>query len=107
MINRREGMQGAAAAAMTVAAQGQTTAGGAKNIVISSSNGLRATKRAMDLLKSGADTLDAVIAGVNINEEDPEETGVGYGGLPHEQGVVEPGAGVMHGPSRPCGAVDP
>ena len=27
-------------------------------------------------------TLDAVIAGVNINEEDPQDNSVGYGGLP-------------------------
>ena len=29
------------------------------------------------------------VAGVNINEEDPEDTSVGYGGLPNEEGVVE------------------
>ena len=42
------------------------------NLVISSENGLRACARAMDLLGAGRDTLDAVIAGVNINEEDPK-----------------------------------
>ena len=78
---------------------------GAKNIVISSSNGARACARAMELLKSGADTLDAVIAGVNINELDPEDTGVGYGGLPNEEGVVELDASVMHGPTRRAGSV--
>jgi N4-(beta-N-acetylglucosaminyl)-L-asparaginase len=55
--------------------------------------------------KQGADTLDAVIAGVNINELDPEEMGVGYGGLPNEDGVTELDASVMHGPTRLCGAV--
>ena len=76
-----------------------------KNIVISSENGVRACARAMELLRSGADTLDAVIAGVNINEEDPEDNSVGYGGLPNEEGVVELDASVMHGPSRRCGSV--
>lgn len=76
-----------------------------KNIVIASSNGLRACAKAMEMLKSGADTLDAVIAGVNINELDPEDTSVGYGGLPNEEGVVELDASVMHGPTRRCGAV--
>lgn len=76
-----------------------------KQIVISSANGLRACARAMELLKSGADTLDAVVAGVNINEEDPEDTSVGYGGLPNEECVVELDASVMHGPTRRCGAV--
>lgn len=59
----------------------------------------------MELLEAGADTLDAVIAGVNINEEDPEDTSVGYGGLPNEEGVVELDASVMHGPSRRAGSV--
>jgi N4-(beta-N-acetylglucosaminyl)-L-asparaginase len=76
-----------------------------KNLVISSDNGLRACARAMELLHAGRDTLDAVIAGVNINEEDPEDTSVGYGGLPNEDGVVELDACVMHGPSRRAGSV--
>jgi N4-(beta-N-acetylglucosaminyl)-L-asparaginase len=75
------------------------------NIVISSENGARACARAHQLLRSGADTLDAVIAGVNINEEDPEDNSVGYGGLPNEEGVVELDSCVMHGPSRRCGSV--
>jgi N4-(beta-N-acetylglucosaminyl)-L-asparaginase len=76
-----------------------------RNIVIASSNGSRACARAMEILKSGGDTLDAVIAGVNINEEDPEDTSVGYGGLPNEDGVVELDACVMHGPTRRAGSV--
>src|SRR5580693_6408200 len=75
------------------------------HLVISSDNGLRACARAMDLLHAGRDTLDAVIAGVNINEEDPEDTSVGYGGLPNEEGVVELDACVMHGPTRRAGSV--
>ena len=75
------------------------------NIVVSSANGLRACDRAMEILKAGGDTLDAVIAGVNINEEDPEDNSVGYGGLPNEDGVVELDASVMHGPTRRAGSV--
>jgi N4-(beta-N-acetylglucosaminyl)-L-asparaginase len=56
-------------------------------------------------MKSGADTLDAAIAGVNINEEDPDDSSVGYGGLPNEEGVVELDACVMHGPTRRAGSV--
>ena len=78
---------------------------GAKNIVISSANGLQACKKAMDMLKTGADTLDAVVAGVNIPELDPKDNSVGYGGLPNEEGVVELDASVMHGPTRRCGSV--
>jgi N4-(beta-N-acetylglucosaminyl)-L-asparaginase len=76
-----------------------------RNIVISSANGLKASAKAMEILKSGGDTLDAVIAGVNIVELDPNETSVGYGGLPNEEGVVELDASCMHGPSRRGGSV--
>jgi N4-(beta-N-acetylglucosaminyl)-L-asparaginase len=78
---------------------------GPRPIAISSHNGLRACARAMEMLKADADTLDAVVAGVNINEEDPEDTSVGYGGLPNEEGVVELDASVMHGPTRRAGSV--
>ncbi len=74
-------------------------------VVISSGNGLRATEKAMELLKMGADPLDAAIAGVNIVEDDPNDITVGLGGLPNEEGVVELDASVMHGPTHDAGAV--
>jgi len=78
---------------------------GSRSVVVSSMNGIRATQKAMDLMLKGADTLDAVIAGVNIVEDDPKDRSVGYGGLPNEEGVVELDASVMHGPTRRAGAV--
>ncbi len=74
-------------------------------IVIASGNGLEAVKKAMEIIKSGNDALDGVIAGVNIVEDDPNDMSVGYGGLPNEDGVVELDAAVMHGPSCRAGAV--
>jgi len=104
LVNRRQLFR--STAGLALAAAGTQLSGAApKDIVIASGNGLRACTRAMELLKAGADTLDAVIAGVNINELDPEERGVGYGGLPNEEGVTELDASVMHGPTRRCGAV--
>jgi N4-(beta-N-acetylglucosaminyl)-L-asparaginase len=105
MWTRRHWMVGTASLAAASQAASQTRSGGAKNIVISSGNGLRACSKAMEMLKGGADTLDAVVAGVNINEEDPEDDSVGYGGLPNEEGVVELDACVMHGPTRRAGSV--
>ena len=102
-ISRRALMLGSAMAPALAAAPMQSAA--PRNIVISSANGLRACSRAMDILKAGGDTLDAVVSGVNIIEEDPEDTSVGYGGLPNEEGVVELDACVMHGPSRRAGSV--
>src|SRR5437868_1303171 len=53
----------------------------------------------------GADTLDAVIEGVKIQELDPNDDSVGYGGLPNAAGVVQLDASCMHGPTRRAGAV--
>jgi len=104
-ISRRDWMVSSAALSAAAAAGPAAQAQSPKNIVISSANGLRTCKKAMEMIKSGADTLDAVIAGVNILELDPEENSVGYGGLPNEEGVVELDASVMHGPTRRCGSV--
>ena len=73
--------------------------------VVASGNGLRATEKTMELLRQKQDPLDAVIAGVNIVEEDPNDRSVGYGGLPNEEGVVELDSSVMHGPTHNGGAV--
>ncbi len=72
---------------------------------IASSNGLEATRVAYEMLTEKSDTLDAVIAGINLVENDPEDITVGYGGLPNEDGVVELDSAVMHGPTHHAGAV--
>ncbi|MFQ5690454.1 MAG: N(4)-(beta-N-acetylglucosaminyl)-L-asparaginase [Gemmatimonadota bacterium] len=73
--------------------------------VISSANGLRAVNRAMEVIRGGGDTLEAVVSGVNIVEADPEDYTVGYGGLPNFDGVVQLDSQVWHGPTRGAGAV--
>jgi len=98
------GVAGLSWAAEEPAAGGPGTGRGMP-VVIASENGLRSTARAMELIREGKDTLEAAIAGVNIVEEDPEDTSVGYGGLPNEEGVVELDASVMHGPTWSAGAV--
>src|SRR5581483_10579838 len=52
-----------------------------------------------------SDVLDALIAGVNIVELDPEDTSVGYGGLPNADGVVQLDSCCMHGPKKRAGGV--
>ncbi|MGH7497312.1 MAG: N(4)-(beta-N-acetylglucosaminyl)-L-asparaginase [Gemmatimonadales bacterium] len=76
-----------------------------KVAAVSSANGLRAVTRAVELMSSGTDTLDAAVEGVKIQELDPSDNSVGYGGLPNEDGVVQLDASCMHGPTRRAGAV--
>jgi N4-(beta-N-acetylglucosaminyl)-L-asparaginase len=120
-IERRDFVRVGAVAATSVAAGVQPLAAApgvrarrrVRPVVISDLSGLRfrnggpqaAVERAFELLTSGADVLDALIAGVNIPELDPEETGVGYGGLPNADGVVQLDACCMHGPKRWAGGV--
>src|SRR3989442_6209347 len=67
--------------------------------------GLTCVAKAFKMITEGSDVLDAVIAGVTILELDPEDTSVGYGGLPNSDGVVQLDASVMHGPMKRAGAV--
>jgi N4-(beta-N-acetylglucosaminyl)-L-asparaginase len=62
-------------------------------------------ERAFRGITGGEDVLDALVAGVNIPELDPEETGIGYGGLPNAEGVVQLDSCCMHGPKKQAGGV--
>ena len=118
-MNRREFILTGAAAGVAAAADAQTSGapavarGGVRPVVISSANGHEyknggtetCVQRAFALMTQGKDVLDALIAGVNIVELDPEDTSVGYGGLPNAEGVVQLDASCMHGPRKRAGAV--
>jgi hypothetical protein len=85
----------------------------ARPVVIASANGHRyrnggsidLRRDGLQMMTEGRDVLDALIAGVNIVELDPEDTSVGYGGLPNGDGVVQLDASCMHGPTKRAGAV--
>lgn len=77
----------------------------ARFVAVSSTNGIRGVKLAVELMTRGTDTLDAGVEGVKIQELDPKDNSVGYGGLPNEEGVVQLDASCMHGPSKRAGAV--
>jgi N4-(beta-N-acetylglucosaminyl)-L-asparaginase len=125
-INRREFVLSSAAAGIALGAPSALGAArpapaaphvlirsAARPVVIADASGIQfknggsesAVERAFRLMSEGKDVLDALIAGVNIPELDPEETGIGYGALPNADGVVQLDASCMHGPKRRAGAV--
>src|SRR5205809_798952 len=121
-LTRREFAQTATAAGVAAAAIPRTLFGqsptmmtpkSAKPCVVASGNGNRSkdadgvtcVAKAFKMMTDGADVLDALVAGVAIVELDPNQTGVGWSGLPNAEGVVQLDASCMHGPRKRAGAV--
>jgi N4-(beta-N-acetylglucosaminyl)-L-asparaginase len=119
-ISRREFVRTTTVATLAAASPrivaGQVPAvkrSGVKPLVVSSGNGNRyknggtmtCVEKAFSMITQGSDVLDALIAGVNLNELDPTEGGVGYGGTPNADGVVQLDASCMHGPKKQAGGV--
>lgn len=104
----------AAAAPSTGAAQAPAVrTSGSSPVVIASQNGITrknggdisCVETAFEMMARGEDVLESLIAGVNIVELDPEDTSVGYGGLPNADGVVQLDSCCMHGPRKQAGGV--
>ncbi len=82
-------------------------------VVVSSRNGhvyrhdgtLTCVETVFQEMTGGTDILDSVLEGVKINELDPGDASVGYGGLPNGDGVVQLDASCMHGPRKQAGSV--
>ena len=120
-MNRREFVLTGTAAGLAVGASGKVfgqaptpiTPKTVKPVVIASGNGnvyknggpSTCVEKAFSLITQGEDVLDALIAGVNLVELDPEDNGVGYGGLPNAEGVVQLDSCCMHGPKKRAGGV--
>lgn len=98
---------GIEAPAVAHAQGGQSSSAGSykRPVIICAHNGFNYLDDAFAFLKSGGDTLDAALRVVKGPEDDPNDTSVGLGGIPNEEGVVELDACCMHGPTRRAGSV--
>jgi len=81
-------------------------------VIVSAANGFdkdpsgkQGIRVAYEMLTRGSDPLDAIVAGVQVVELNPNDQSVGLGGLPNEEGVVQLDASCMHGPTKRAGSV--
>ena len=82
--------------------------GAAKPLILCSRDAYWANKvlpPAWAAFQASGNILDGIEAGGNVCELDPEDTSVGYGGLPDERGIVTLDASMMYGPTYKCGSV--
>jgi len=117
MSTRRDFIAGAALGAASLALEAQETKPGSQTqdvsklappkhpVIVCKHTGLSQLDGAYELMVRGHDTLDACLFVTRGREDDPNDTTVGLGGLPNEDGVVELDSCVMHGPTRRAGAV--
>src|SRR6478672_2049373 len=74
-------------------------------IVVASHNGEVGIHDAMDVLRAGGSAVDAVVAGIEPVEANPNDHSVGFSGLPNLLGEVELDASIMDGKGLRAGSV--
>lgn len=106
-VDRRDFMKTVAATAAASALDGEAAgAAGAGPIFLSTwAHGKPANERAAAIFKGGGSLIDAVEKGINVTENDPSITSVGYGSTPNAEGIVELDAVIMDGTRHRAGAV--
>src|SRR5689334_18010622 len=98
-VNRRNFMKSVAGAAAMSNAEFTPPSAADSGVVFLSTwaHGKPANEKAADVFWGGGSLLDAVERGINVTENDPAVTSVGYGGLPTEDGIVELDGAIMDG----------
>ena len=114
MIDRRKFIKILSALGISIPAMksellGKTSTAKKDNPIILCSRGeqwgRKVLKPGWDILRKNGELLDAIEKSANVTELDPNDTSVGYGGLPNEDGVVQLDAQIMNGPDHNCGSV--
>src|SRR5439155_770316 len=105
MLTRRTFIAQTAGAGAAAAAGFRLTPAVLPAVISTWEFGRAANAEAWKVLDAGGNALDAVEKGVNQAETDPENTSVGFGGLPDEEGEVTNDAIIFWGPRHAVGAV--
>ena len=114
MIDRRKFIKTLSALGISIPAMksellGKTSTAKKDNPIILCSRGeqwgRKVLKPGCDIFRKNGTLLDAIEKSANVTELDPNDTSVGYGGLPNEDGVVQLDAQIMNGPDHNCGSV--
>lgn len=100
MLNRRKFLQASGATLLSAPLLESVAAPAAAPVAgfpmaICTWDRLKASEAAMKVLAANGRALDAVEAGVKVQEADPNDTSVGYGGLPDRDGHVTLDACIM------------
>lgn len=109
----RRGFLGATGAALAAGALPRAALAGAVRpgaadecVAVASANGLGTVATARTaVLEQRLRPVSAAVQGVAEVEADPNDSSVGYGGLPNEDGVVQLDSACMDGPRHNAGAV--
>ena len=67
--------------------------------------GKKVLRPGWEVLRKNGSLLDAIELSANVTELDPNDTSVGYGGLPNMNGTVQLDASIMNGSDHNCGSV--
>ena len=106
-VDRRDFIKSVAGTAVLSAAEGKANPASDSGPVFLSTwvHGKAANERAAEVFRGGGSLLDAIEKGINVPENDPAITSVGFGGLPNAEGVVELDAAIMDGTHHRAGSV--
>jgi len=103
LVSAAAGLAVSCAASREVRAAAPRAAG--KPVMVGSENALPGMRAQFPKLAAGGAPLDAAIEVCKVAEADPEDSSVGLGGLPNEDGVVQLDAACMDGRTHNSGAV--
>lgn len=74
-------------------------------VLLTNSVGVAGHNKAIEILKNGGCSLDAIESGIRLVESDPNAKWVGYGGYPNLLGIMELDAGIIDGSNLHAGGI--